>query len=281
MAMVGSLLLMPGVVFRNATVANGVLELPMLSACLFVMFGQRGRHSNSRIYLAGMLVGLALLTKITLIVLVPVLIAYLFVQTRLRGEAAKRAWRPALVALALPVVLCFPWVVFNFAHYGSATASTMAQQMQRATIEGYIGTTRFDLARIIADARQILNGLVDIELLDMPWLMSLQQPLQWIVVGIPMLLALRLVAMRAPRMVEVAVFGLLPIAGVLMLAVVEFLAQWPMFYPRYLYSHLPAWGIFVAAVALANSYRWLVGLSLASVALVASTWAIGLRFLAH
>ena len=118
-------LLWPGVVVRTVTVSNAALELPLALAALLVVRAAHERRDGRLLALAGALVGLGLLTRLALVVLVPVLAVAALLHVRRGGRRATAA-----LALALPALLLAPWVASNYERYGAPTASALVREMQ-------------------------------------------------------------------------------------------------------------------------------------------------------
>ncbi|HEX8103966.1 MAG TPA: glycosyltransferase family 39 protein [Solirubrobacteraceae bacterium] len=117
-AAVAVVVLWPGVLVRMITVSNDVLAVP--AALLFALLAVRAykQRTPRRLLLAGLVLGLAILTKATLVYLVPVLV--LLAADVLRRPGPSRGARAAAVlALALPALLVLPWVLVNHARYGT------------------------------------------------------------------------------------------------------------------------------------------------------------------
>jgi len=229
-------LLWPGVVVRTVTASNAALELPLALGALLALRAAHERRDGRVLVLAGALVGLGLLTRLSLVVLVPVLaaVAVPYLRGGHRGAAA--------LALALPALLLAPWVASNVARYDAPTASALVREMQAPVLN----PTGRDLGA--GDLRalhgRLLGGVLAEEwwseflppakrrVRDAFWLLAvavpfcvvlIRRPPAWALLCAP--LALGLVLMTA---------GLL--AG-----------DWDFFYPRYLYGVLPAAGVAIGA----------------------------------
>lgn len=98
-------LVWPGLLVRGITVSNSALEFALAPAFLLAAWTAWDTESRRWLVAAGGLLGLCLLTKLTLIVLAPCLLV-----------AALRVRRPVPVAaaLALPVVLFAPWLIGHY-----------------------------------------------------------------------------------------------------------------------------------------------------------------------
>jgi hypothetical protein len=96
------------------TISNDVLAVPVSLLFALLTFQAWRRRSPRRLVFAGAALGLVLLTKATLLYLVPVLLV-----------AAASAWRwrvprsrvAAVVAIVLPLLMVAPWVAANDVRY--------------------------------------------------------------------------------------------------------------------------------------------------------------------
>jgi 4-amino-4-deoxy-L-arabinose transferase-like glycosyltransferase len=81
---------------------------------------------------AGVLFGVALLTKVTLVYLLGPLVIVMV--RRRAGAGALRALRDAAVALGLAGCLLLPWLIFNVRHFHALTADDVARAIQNPAI---------------------------------------------------------------------------------------------------------------------------------------------------
>lgn len=111
-----AVVLWPGVLVRMVTISNDVLAIPISLLFALLVWQAWTRRSRARLVAAGGVLGLAALTKITLLFLAPVLVI---------AAGASLRWRTAgsrlggVVALVLPVAMLIPWAAVNQARYGS------------------------------------------------------------------------------------------------------------------------------------------------------------------
>ncbi|HEX5925314.1 MAG TPA: glycosyltransferase family 39 protein [Baekduia sp.] len=109
--------LWPGVLVRMITISNDVLALPAgLLVALLTMLAWR-RRSPRWLLFAGVALGAALLTKATLVFMVPVLLVT--AANALRSQVVPRARPAAVLAIVIPLVMVTPWIVANDVRYGS------------------------------------------------------------------------------------------------------------------------------------------------------------------
>jgi 4-amino-4-deoxy-L-arabinose transferase-like glycosyltransferase len=108
--------LWPGVLVRMITISNDVLALPMgLLVALTTMLAWR-RRSPRWLLFAGVALGAALLTKATLVFMVPVLLVTAASALRWQVPRARRA---AVLAIVIPLMMITPWIVANDVRYDS------------------------------------------------------------------------------------------------------------------------------------------------------------------
>jgi 4-amino-4-deoxy-L-arabinose transferase-like glycosyltransferase len=248
-----SVLLWPGVVVRAVTISPTALELVLAIVLLGVLWRIHAGAGRRWMAAAGALLAACLLTKATLVYLVP-LAAFVLVRRRdARGLA---------LATAIGLLLIAPWLAFNHHHYGSLTADRQARAQQRPLVNP---TGRHYGASDVAHfTRRLLDNVLPTE-----WRKQLD--VGWVQVAVLLLDALLLggwllVARRGPP----AWFFIAPvIAGYVVMVVVLLGEQWPSFNLRYLYAVLPGLAIGVVAAAPERQARWGV---VASLALVAALW---------
>ena len=112
-----AVLLWPGVTVRAVTISNTPLELVLTVAFLLALW-KAGEDSRLRpMLLAALLLGLCLLTKLTLVYLVPLFLVALARRARERGSAR------SLAVAAVPPLMLAPWLILNAERYGSPTVN--------------------------------------------------------------------------------------------------------------------------------------------------------------
>jgi 4-amino-4-deoxy-L-arabinose transferase-like glycosyltransferase len=223
-------LLWPGVIVRGVTVGNTPLELALTAGFLLALWradqGARGRP----MVLAAVLLGLCLLTKLTLVMLVPLFLIVLW--RRARAGAPKAQW--ALVAV--PPLLLAPWLALNVDRYGSPTVDAVGSP----GVAGPVQTSGV-IDRIQGMphwAAHLLDGVLPQEWLvqfDVWWVRLVSDGL---VLG---LVAVGIAALVAGRREWRAWFLALPaIAGLgLLVAGYTFTSSLEIFLLRYIYPALP------------------------------------------
>ena len=118
---------------------------------------------------AGALLGLGLLTRLTLGYLIPVAIGVAVVGA-LRGPR-RFPWWSLAAAAAIPVALLVPWALFNLDHYNALTPAQAARDQQEPLVNPTGRTlTWHDFKNL---SRALLNGVLPDEwwvvFLDNTW----------------------------------------------------------------------------------------------------------------
>jgi 4-amino-4-deoxy-L-arabinose transferase-like glycosyltransferase len=235
-------LLWPGVVVRAGTFSNAALELVVGVALSLALWRALSERSERWLAGTGALLGIALLTKLTLLAFVPALLVACVAFLR-----AGRV-RAVLGTLALPALMVAPWVAFNLHHYGAPTGSGAVQKLMDPVLnpEG----RDYGLSDLGAKHVALLNGVLP----DEWWVeflsaakRRLRDLFALLVLALPVLAAVRIPP--AERRTALAVLVLPLIAGVLLMSVSLLVENYDAFYGRYLYGVLPGFGVF-AALAL-------------------------------
>lgn len=267
-----TVLMWPGVIVRAATVSNAALELLLACAFLYVLWQADADRDQRRLLLAGGLFGLCLLTKMTLVALAPLL---LLVAARHALRARERGARAAaLGAVALPLLLLMPWLIFNLQHYDALTPNTLAKEMQESTVNS-TGIT-YTLGRFIDMVPRLFEGILPQE-----WAFAtVQSPpmgfgfdfLKVALFGLPTLLLV--VEPRWLRSRHAALLVAPFLLGIAMVAYVTLFENWPIASSRRLYAELPALALFagVSWVRLFRSSRVAPALVVASSLVLAAAW---------
>ncbi|HZM53839.1 MAG TPA: hypothetical protein VFC03_02310 [Acidimicrobiales bacterium] len=123
---------LPGVVLRFVTISNLALAVPLTLLFVTEVWIAWERHSPRRLIVAGVVLGLCILTELELLLLVPVFA--LVVAAEVVHQKPQRSWLPLVAAVAVPVILVAPWLLFNEATYHMATAAPIAIKEQTAII---------------------------------------------------------------------------------------------------------------------------------------------------
>jgi 4-amino-4-deoxy-L-arabinose transferase-like glycosyltransferase len=221
-------LLWPGVLVRAVTFGNTPLELLLTSAFLLALWRADAPGRARPMLAAALLLGLCLLTKLTLVLLVPVLLVVLV--RRARAGASPALW----AVLALPPLMLAPWLALNVERYGSPTVDIEGDP----GVAGEVQTAgAFDrLVDLPRPAARLLDGVLPQE-----WLIQLD--VWWVrlvVDGLAIgLLAAGLAGLVIARRAWGAWFLALPLASGLGMVVSAFLVTGAdSFYLRYVYPAL-------------------------------------------
>ena len=234
-------LLWPGVVVRGVTIGNTPLELGLTAAFLLALWRADGDTRGRPMLLAAVLLGLCLLTKLTLVLLVPLFLLVLV--RRSRAGAPPRQWALA----AVPPLLLAPWLALNLDRYGSPTVNGEGTPGVAGPVQ-----TAGTLDRVRALPRptaRLLDGVLPQE-----WIVQLDV---WWVRAVVDLLAVGLIvagvaALALGRREWRGWFLALPMAGGLgLLAGVYVLTGSDIFLLRYIYPALPPLAL-AAGIGLAR-----------------------------
>lgn len=242
--------LVPGVLVRMITIANTVLEPLLVLLFLLVLWRAYTRPGMGDLVVASVVLGLCLLTKVTLVHLAPLLVAGMALKLwpdRRLGNLVKSA-----AILAIPLFMMSPWMAFNYAHFGSLTANELAKWMQFPLVNP-IGE---DIA--LSDLGSQL-GKLKLAFMPAEWQEELIQPMVVLTrdfmrsaffVG-PAVLAVA--AARRWRDYRYLLLGLPMVLNLTMLTVSTILQDFEVVNGRYLYSSLPGWALLFVAVS--NRFR--------------------------
>ena len=231
--------LWPGVLVGGATVSNAALELPLMIATVWALWRAHTARSGRALLAAGALIGLCLLTQVTLVFIVPLLVA---VAARLLWrDRSRRMLATAAAALVLPLALLTPWLIFNEIHYHALTANSLAQRVQHSITPKHVNfgfVTSGDVKMVDA-------------LLPEDWWFegrgSVGTAIEWLVIVelIGMAAAGAALALRRRRAVPWLLLAPAPL-WFLTMDIATIVARWNLLHPRYGYSALPLLALFGA-----------------------------------
>jgi len=124
--------LMPGLVLRNVTVSNAILEFA-LSAVLFYLL-----LVKENLWWAAVTLGLLFLSRFTGIFLYGIFglaLAAKFLKELSAQKSSKIVLFPKFMILAaIPLFMLVPWFQFNRAHFGTTTANELSKEMQKSLV---------------------------------------------------------------------------------------------------------------------------------------------------
>lgn len=236
-----STILWPGVIVRAITVSNAALELPLVPLYVLVVWNATLRPRARSLVAAGVLLGLCVLTQLTLVCLTVLLVVPLV--KYLRERCDRSAARAATLALALPLVLVAPWLASNESRYGALTASTLVERLTEPNAptgpHSGISAVASGVARLTRVA------------LPQEWWREYKGILGAILIALPALLLIgALPAVRHPRLLRTQAGELLPaplLLGLATLVGIVLLAEWPAaLFPRYVNPMIPLFALFAA-----------------------------------
>jgi hypothetical protein len=252
-----SVLLWPGVIVRAITVSNAALELPLVLLYVLALWRAASRRSPWAILAAGGLLGLCLLTQLTLVCLAPLLAVPIVGLANERRHRARvggalvrrrgaRATIAAGAALALALLMLAPWLASNQSRYGALIASDLAKRLQ----EPFLNPSAHHYG--LGTLPSLLGGITKAAL-PQEWWVEYHKPLLGVtLVALPALLVLITILLLAthPQLLGSRAAALLaaPVAlELVLLAAILVAAQWPFsFQPRFLHSMLPLLALFAA-----------------------------------
>lgn len=237
--------LWPGVLVRSITISNASLELVLGLAVLLALWRATSRRDGRWLVAAGALMGLGLLTRLSIVYLLPLLIGAAIVL--LRQDGWRTHVRAAVLALVLPPLVLAPWLAVNVDRYHALTASRIVRAEQEKSLNptGH----RFVVADLPAKARGLENGVIAEEWW-VEFLKTRNRVIRDVFFAIFLLVPLAL-AFKMPRPGRRRVLALLaaPLGlGVVLMAIGTLAANWDFFYPRYLAPAVVAYTLFGAAV---------------------------------
>ena len=238
---------LPGVVVRFVTISNLGLAVPLAILFATELWIAWSRHSGRRLIVAGMILGLCVLTELELVLLVPVF-AIVVIAEAIRRKRLRSCLSLA-IAVAVPLVLLSPWLAFNETEYHMLTAGNLAIKEQAAVINP--DHVRYSWAQLPNDSvANIVDPTLPAEwsesLVTQPALGYIDQLLAILLVPASFILVLgmgcRLWSIRS------AVLGLPYVLNVIEMWYIRYVQQWAIF-ARYTYPTLP---IFLTLVAVAT-----------------------------
>ena len=253
-------LALPGVVIRAVAVSNTALAVALTIACVSELWTARATDRAVRLVPAGVLAGLALLTNLFALVLVPVYVLVAF--GIMRRTRSRRDLFVAGTGAAAVLVLVLPWLAFNLVEYHALTATSLARSEQLATVNPH--HVRYGLAMVADEAGSWLVSPV----VPQEWTVFAHPVLTWLtgVVTVALVPLALLVGLATGRRVLTAGHWMLVLPwglNVAMCVGITYAAQWQTELARYTYPTLPLLAVFGAAGALwLVRDRWVIPLTL-------------------
>jgi 4-amino-4-deoxy-L-arabinose transferase-like glycosyltransferase len=259
-------------VVRATTVSNTQLEVLMATALLYVLWCAHEDRDERRLVLAGVLMGLALLTKLTLVALAPLLVV-VAARHALRGRK-RRAWLAAGLMIVLPLILLTPWFIFNLHHYDALTASELAKQLQEPLVNP--GHVTYTLGRTLDLLPHLFEGVLPQDwaavVANAPLMALAFDFIRVAVFGLPVLLLL--VEPRWLRSRHALLLAAPFLLGIAMVGYVTLVENWPIGNSRRLYAELPALALFTgwSCLRLFRSSRVAPALAATSSGVLTAAW---------
>jgi 4-amino-4-deoxy-L-arabinose transferase-like glycosyltransferase len=245
-------LMWPGVLVRAITVSTAALELALTPLFLLAIWRAFDDRRGRWMVAAGAVLGLCLLTKLTLAALAPLLLVAMVAV--LRRRPGRRTLAQCAFATVLPALMLLPWIVINYDHYGRPTPNLESADV----VSSVINPTHadFTVADIPGRAVELLKGVLPQE-----WdrehhqttVLVIVVVVQVLMVAIPLVLALRFPYLLRTRY---ALVFALPLSVAILVMLWTFVsADWMVVLARYLYPPLLAFTFFAAIAwrALRNS----------------------------
>ena len=242
-ALAATVFLWPAMVVRGVTIGNEGLELLLGVSLVYALWRAISERRAGWLIAAGALLGLGLLTRLTLGYMVPVAIGVALVGA-LRGPK-RFPWWALATAAAIPAALLVPWALFNLDHYNALTPAQAARDQQEPLVNPSGHTlTWHDFTSL---SRALLNGVLPDEwwvvFLDNTWRIARD-----VIVPAFLVLPLGLGFWLRPGERGRA-WGLLAapmLIGLLAMVASFVFANWNLFAPRYLHPELPGFALFGA-----------------------------------
>lgn len=236
-----STILWPGVIVRAVTVSNAALELLLVPLYVLMVWNATLRPRPRLLVAAGVLLGLCVLTQLTLVCLAVLLLVPLIKYLRERYD--RLALGTATLTLALPMVLVAPWLASNESRYGALTGSALVERITKSDAptgpHSGIGA--------------VASGVVRLTHVVLPqeWWQEYKGILGAILIALPALLLIGVLpAVRHPRLLRTQAGELLAaplLLGLATLIGIVLLAAWPAaLFPRYLNPMVPLFALFAA-----------------------------------
>ncbi|MDA8360341.1 MAG: hypothetical protein M0Z95_29500 [Actinomycetota bacterium] len=263
---------LPGVVVLSVLISNMALETPLVIACVTELWLAWERTSTARVLSAGVLLGLALLTDLFGLALVPavvvVALAVLWHRHGLRDVAMVAGG--AVVA----VLMVSPWLAFNERTYHALTASAIAKREQAPVVNPHhlhytLGlVARLTVEKLFAPA--VPQG----------WTLSGTGIVEWVpdVLGAVLVAAPLLVGAMSLRRIGSRGYWLTAIpwlSSAAMCWAISLGGQWLTMHSRYTYPMLAVLvlGLAAWAVSTMKDLRYFVAVVVACTLLVGVSWA--------
>jgi len=123
------LALLPGFLLRSITISNAITEILIWTFIFYFMATRMADEDGAKkILILATLTGLAILTKITSVFLIPAILLWLTI--------TKRKFKPLYgLFVIIPLLMLSPWLYWNWQNYHSLTPNKLAIEMQTPVID--------------------------------------------------------------------------------------------------------------------------------------------------
>ncbi|MCX6370330.1 MAG: glycosyltransferase family 39 protein [Solirubrobacterales bacterium] len=268
-------LLWPGIVLRTVTISNSGLEFLIGIGLTLVLWRAWQRRSAGWLIGAAALLGVGLLTRLTIIFFIPGLLICAVAVLRQAQISARTRWLAGAGVVLIPALIMAPWLLSNLDRYGSLTGSRIWRQQQEPSLnpEGI----QYALSDIPSRLLVITRGLLPEEW----WIELLSALKRWVLTTLMTALVvfapLGVLSVRpSERRTQLLALLALPVGvGIIWMSYVLLVINWDFFLPRYLYPTIPGL-MLLAAVSLGRLRRGaralLVGAAVMTV-LLGAWWA--------
>ncbi len=123
-------LLTQGYALNMSQVSNDALAVPVAAVAVLLLLRMVGRGLTwKRSLIAGVVIGAALLAKLTTIFLIPLALAAPALLVIYKREQIRRALHHAFLIVIPPALMLTPWMIHNISLYGDATGDSAARPL--------------------------------------------------------------------------------------------------------------------------------------------------------
>lgn len=235
--------LIPGLIVRNITISNSILEIPLILTLLLLVYQYQSTKKNKYIYYQGIIMGLSILTKTTLIYFAIVWLFFL-INIIIKSNFNKKIILHCFLSGLLSIIIVSPWVIFNIKNYHSLTPNELALEMQRYVVNPNNQDYK------ITELYKYDNMFVNTILLPEEWnrhyyTNSIFQNPKELIKNIFFILPIVLIPLNM-KLFKKKYLLITPILFNLTIQnIIIIFNNWPVFLGRYLYSSLIPYAIFV------------------------------------
>jgi len=125
-----AMLMVQGYALNMSQITNDALTVPLTAGAVLLLLRMVARGFTWRRSLViGLVIGAALLTKMTTIFLLPVTLAALALPVLYKREKTTKALAQAVIIYGIAAAVLMPWITHNFVVYGDATGASAARPL--------------------------------------------------------------------------------------------------------------------------------------------------------